>query len=172
MTKNPPDGSSHITSGAIDRRTLLRGVAVTGAAGGVALRMPEARAEAWEEGDIQCRPQIAEKDPSYNIDDALLVDFMKVSEALTGVETLDRRIGVQYLERYARHPDLQNLLPPLIKAYKDASSGGASPQDALKALKQKIAQDPATVGPAAEQLVYLWYVSAFFLPIDHNAASR
>jgi hypothetical protein len=40
-----------------------------------------------------------------------------------------------------------------------------------KAIEEKIMRD-TTVGPAAEQLIYLWYVSAFFLPIGHTAASR
>ena len=46
-----------------------------------------------------------------------------------------------------------------------------SQSDLAKAMQEKIMQD-RTVGPAAEQLIYLWYVSAFFLPIDHAAASR
>lgn len=166
--------STTSASGALDRRTLLRSVAMAGAAAtGVAAPLNLADAEAWEEGDIQCRPSVQEKDPdTYKIDDALLLDFMKASETLTGVESLDTKLGLQYLERYARHPDLQKLLPPLIAAHKAATSGAASKADALKALKEKIKQDPTTVGPAAEQLVYLWYVSAFFLPIDHAAASR
>src|SRR5439155_13073166 len=84
-----------------------------------------------------------------------------------GVKPLDTRLGVQYLERYARNPDLTALLPQLIKTYRDI----ASQSDLAKAIQEKIMQD-RTVGPAAEQLIYLWYVSAFFLPIDHAAASR
>src|SRR5262249_47660914 len=116
-----------------------------------------------------CRPIVQEKEPAYEINDALLDDFMKLSETLTGVKPLDRRLGVQYLERYARNPDLTALLPQLIKSYRDVA--GASQRDLVKAVQEKIMQD-RTVGPAAEQLIYLWYVSAFFLPIDHAAASR
>jgi hypothetical protein len=96
---------------------------------------------------------------------------MKVSEVLTGVRPLDRRIGVQYLERYARNPDLSPLLPQLIKASKDISGATPPPADLNNAVQQSIMRDKA-VGPAAEQLIYLWYVSAFFLPVDHTAASR
>jgi hypothetical protein len=173
MSKDLPTGSPNGTSTLINRRTLLRSAAVAGAATGVVFRMTDAKAEAWEEGDLQCRPQFEEKDPdNYKINDSLLVDFMAVSETLTGISPLDRTIGVQYLERYARHPDLQNLLPPLIKAHKEAARGTSTPQDVLNAFEKTIARDPSIVGPAAEQLVYLWYVSAFFLPIDHNANPR
>jgi hypothetical protein len=166
-------GNPNISTGpTIDRRGLLRGVAAASAAatGGVVSLGP-AKAEIWEEGDQQCRPLVQEKAPDYDIDDALLLDFMKLSETLTGIKPLDRRLGVQYLERYARNPDLSMLLPPLIKAYRDLLASNPSPEDLVKTIQQKIMQDKA-VGPAAEQLIYLWYVSAFFLPVDHAAASR
>jgi Membrane bound FAD containing D-sorbitol dehydrogenase len=146
-------------------RDMVRG----SVAGRVVVPLVQAKAEIWEEGDIQCRPTVHDKTPDYDINDALLADFMNVSETLTGVKPLDRRLGVQYLERYARHPDLTALLPQLIKSYRDVAS--SSQDDLIKAVQLKIIQDK-TVGPAAEQLIYLWYVSAFFLPIDHAAASR
>jgi hypothetical protein len=172
MRKEPQDSPITPFRPAIDRRDLLRGVAVASAAATAAI-MPlrPAKAEIWEEGDIQCRPVVQEKAPDYDITDALLLDFMKVSETLTGIKPLDRRLGVQYLERYARNPDLTALLPQLIKAYRDVAAATPSPDDLNKAVQQKIMQDK-TVGPAAEQLIYLWYVSAFFLPVDHAAASR
>lgn len=48
----------------VDRRSLLRGVAVAGAA--VVSVFPQTqvvRAELWEEGDAQCRPQIQARCP-------------------------------------------------------------------------------------------------------------
>ncbi len=172
MRKEVQDGSIPSTGAAIDRRDLLRGVTIAGAAiTGVIAPLGGAKAEIWEEGDIQCRPAVQEKDPAYAINDTLLVDFMKVSETLTGVKSLDRRLGVQYLERYARHPDLTALLPQLIKAYRQVADASPSQDDLVKAVQEKIMPDK-TVGPAAEQLIYLWYVSAFFLPINHAAASR
>jgi len=157
---------------AIDRRGLLRGVAAAGTAAtsGVVGLVPT-KAEIWEEGDIQCRPLVQETAPAYDIDEAMLTDFMKLSETLTGVKTLDRRLGVQYLQRYARNPDLSALLPQLIKAYREVVASNPPQDDLIKEIQQKIVRD-ATVGPAAEQLIYLWYVSAFFLPVDHGAASR
>jgi D-sorbitol dehydrogenase-like protein len=173
MRKDMDDPSVGRTGPSVDRRALLRGVALAGVgATGVVVPLVQAKAEIWEEGDIQCRPTVHDKTPDYDINDALLADFMNVSETLTGVKPLDRRLGVQYLERYARHPDLTALLPQLIKSYRDvASSSSTSQDDLIKAVQQKIMQDK-TAGPAAEQLIYLWYVSAFFLPIDHAAASR
>jgi hypothetical protein len=173
MRKDVDDPLVGATGPSVDRRALLRGVALAGAAAtGVVVPLVQAKAEIWEEGDIQCRPTVHDKTPDYDINDALLADFMNVSETLTGVKPLDHRLGVQYLERYARHPDLTALLPQLIKSYRDvASSSSTSQDDLIKAVQQKIMQDK-TVGPAAEQLIYLWYVSAFFLPIDHAAASR
>jgi hypothetical protein len=156
----------------LDRRKLLRGVIlVTGAA---ATGVTSAKAEIWEEGDTQCRPAIQEVVPEYPIDDNLLVDFIKVSETLTGVKPLDQRLGSQYLDRYARHPELTKLLPPLIKAYRDHISGSAkqlSLEEIAAKFNQSVMADNA-VAPAAEQLIFLWYVSAFFLPADHGAPSR
>ncbi len=170
---NPTQDSPIIPSRpAIDRRDLLRGVAVAGAAATVAV-MPirPAKAEIWEEGDTQCRPVVQEKAPDYDVNDALLLDFMKLSETLTGVKPLDRRLGVQYLERYARNPDLSAMLPQLINAYRDIVGVTPPPGDLNKVILDKIMREK-TVGPAAEQLIYLWYTSAFFLPVDHAAASR
>jgi len=172
MRKDLQDRSIAPAGPAIDRRAVLRGVALAGAAAsGVVAPLARAKGEIWEEGDIQCGPAVQENKPGYDINDALLVDFIKVSEALTGVKPLDHRLGVQYLERYAYHPELTALLPQLIKAYRDIANGSPSQDDLINVIQKKIMQDK-TVGPAAEQLIYLWYVSAFFLPIDHVAASR
>ncbi len=172
MRNEPQDSPITSSRPAIDRRDLLRGVAVASAAATAAI-MPlrPAKAEIWEEGDIQCRPVVQEKAPDYDVTDALLIDFMKVSETLTGIKPLDRRLGVQYLERYARNPELTTLLSKLINAYRDIAGTTPPPDDLNKVVQEKIMRDK-TVGPAAEQLIYLWYVSAFFLPADHAAASR
>jgi len=172
MRKETDDPSVDPAGPAVDRRALLRGAALAGAAAtGVVAPLVRAKADIWEEGDTQCRPTVHDKTPDYDINDALLADFMNVSETLTGVKPLDRRLGVQYLERYARNADLTALLPQLIKGYRDVAASATTQDDLIKAVQQKIMQDK-TVGPAAEQLIYLWYVSAFFLPIDHTAAGR
>jgi hypothetical protein len=163
MEKEEQNRRVALVRATMNRRAVLRGAVGAGAL----VPIGRSKAEIWEEGDIQCRPVVQEKEPAYEINDVLLGDFMKLSEILTGVKSLDRRLGVQYLERYARNPDLTALLPQLINAYRDI----AAQSDLAKAVQEKIMQD-TTVGPAAEQLIYLWYVSAFFLPISHTAASR
>lgn len=172
MSGNLPVGSTSISRVTVDRRAILRGAATAGAAvTGVVTSVSRARAEIWEEGDTQCRIIVQEKAPDYDIDDAFLADFMRLSEALTGVPSLDRRLGAQYLDRYSRHPDLTAWLPKLVDVYRAIVAAYPPPEDFTKAIREKIVQD-RTIGPAAEQLIYLWYVSAFFLPADHAAASR
>src|SRR5262249_23691569 len=96
MRKEEDERSVGPAGPAVDRRALLRGVAGA-AATSVVTPVGRAKAEIWEEGDIQCRPTVHDKTPDYDINDALLVDFMTVSETLTGVKPLDRRLAVQYL---------------------------------------------------------------------------
>lgn len=171
MGGKDPNDISISENFSLDRRKLLRGVAlVTGAAAAAGT----AKAEIWEEGDTQCRPAIQEVQPEYPVDDNLLVDFIKVSEALTGIKPLDRRLGSQYLDRYARHPELTKLLPPLIKAYRAINSAPTtrSPTQETDSRFSETVMTDSAMAPAAEQLIYLWYVSAFFLPVDHGAPSR
>jgi hypothetical protein len=164
--------SASLARSIIVRRRVLQGVALIGAATlGPLLPLPLAHGEIWEEGDIQCRPVIAEVSPDY-LTDEMFAGFMKVSQALTGIETLNTRLGSQYFERYARHPELTKMLPPLIRAYLDIERDAHTPDEQRAAVQHKIIEDKTTLGPAAEQLIYIWYVSAFFLPADHAATSR
>jgi len=146
--ERPVDGE-HIEFG---RRDLLRGAAVAGIATvGALVQTGPSRAVIWEEGEEQCRASAAEKDPDYDIDDALLADFMAVSRTLTGMplsSVSDVRLGREYLERFARI-DVPGIdLRKLIAAHGDSA----------EALMKN-----TTVRPAAEQLIYLWYLSAFLL---------
>src|SRR6266705_5988106 len=123
MDKTGQDRLGGCESLALGRRDLLRGAAAAGIAtlGGSILPTTAGRAEVWEEGDEQCRAHVQEKDLSDNIDDALLMGFMQVSSTLTGMplnSEADRRLGRQYLERYARVVELADLLPKLIDAHK------------------------------------------------------
>ena len=95
MEKEGQNSRITLIGAAMNRRALLRGVVGAGTLVPLGRR---AEAEIWEEGDIQCRPVVQEKEPAYDINDALFSDFMKLSEMLTGVKPLDRGLGVQYLE--------------------------------------------------------------------------
>src|SRR5215468_9208181 len=117
MRKEMDDPSVDPAGLAVDRRALLRGVALAGAAAtSVVTPVGRAKAEIWEEGDIQCRPTVHDKTPDYDINDALLVDFMTVSETLTGVNPLIRSPGSKYPKRTPGHPNQTALLPKLIKS--------------------------------------------------------
>lgn len=137
----------------LGRRNLLRGgVAASLAVVGNALRTSPVQANIWEEGEVQCHASAAEKDPGYDLDDALLADFMAVSRTLTGMPLTalaDLRLGREYLERFARIDVAGIDARKLIAAH-------ASSAEAI--------MGNGEVRPAAEQLIYLWYLSAFFLP--------
>lgn len=173
MTNSDRKWAAKSARTAFARRDLLRGAAVAGiaAASGLAPAKP-AQAEVWEEGEEQCRVAIQEKDPSYDVDDALLAAFMEVSRTLTGTPLAsisDLRLGRQYLERYARVAELTDLLPQLIKAHVDLA-GPTKPSNA-DAVADALMKNPA-IRPAAEQLIYLWYLSAFYLPLGGDPAKR
>ena len=156
MANEPPDDSERV---ALVRRDLLRAAAAAGiaAVGAIAQTTPSG-AVIWEEGGEQCRASATEKEPDFDIDDALLADFMKVSRTLTGMplsSVSDLRLGREYLERFARIDvpgiDLRRLI--------------AAHADSAEALMKN-----AAVRPAAEQLIYLWYLSGFLLPTKTGPA--
>ncbi|MBW7963319.1 hypothetical protein [Bradyrhizobium sp. BR 10261] len=136
---------------AIDRRHLLQGVAITGlAVAGNAFLAPAVQANIWEEGEAQCHVSAPEQALGDDLDD-LLSDFMKVSRTLTGMPlaTLqDVRLGREYLVRLAK------LNVPAIDVRK-LIAANAETADAIMNNKD--------IRAAAEQLIYLWYLSAFFL---------
>jgi hypothetical protein len=123
------------------------------------------QSEAWEDGDPTCRVAVASVTPTYKLA-PLLPSFIKLSEALTGVSPIDMNLASEYLERYATHPQLTAKLPKLVQAFREIYRENTPPSEAD--LKQRIMQD-GELRPAAEQLIYLWYVSAFFLPPTADA---
>jgi hypothetical protein len=164
MAKRTGHGSSVADNLSLSRRRFLRGGAAAGAAAvGFIGSMPAARAEIWEEGDVQCHVPADETTPTYDIDDALLARFIRLSEVLAGASLRDKQLASQYLERYARSKELSPRLIPLIEEHERLSNLGTQPPVADTALA--IMQNEA-LRPAAAQLIYLWYVSAFYLPLD------
>jgi hypothetical protein len=168
MRRIDQERDSRSESLTIARRDLLRSAVMGGILGAVAASA--ARAEVWEEGEEQCRAHVKERPLGDNIDDAMLADFMQVSSTLTGIplnSEADRRLGRQYVERYARVDELADLLPKLIAAHKKTRE-----QPNLDAAE--LVMNNGEVRPAAEQLIYLWYLSAFYLPLldSTNAAKR
>ncbi len=81
---------------------------------------------------------------------------------------LDRNLARQYLERFASHPQLAGALMLLIDAFRDvAPNTGAADDGVISAVLSK---RPDSKGPA-QQLIYLWYISAFFLFDDKTKAN-
>jgi hypothetical protein len=152
----------------LGRRDLLRAAAAATVTGAGALVPRSARAEVWEQGEEQCRPHVKERALDENVNDAMLTDFMQLSGTLADIplnSESDRRLGRQYLERFARIDELADLLPKLIDAYKKArEQPNLNVADAL--------MGDASVRPVAEQVIYLWYLSAFYLPLSGDPAKR
>lgn len=145
-------------------------LAATGAATALFPALANATTEVWEEGDPLCAipdPPL-EKPAGYELDREYLESFVRLSEGLTGVKPLDRHLGNQYMERYARNRQLTVNLDLMIKAYRGIS--GNPPPDE-KDIKEKIllSSDPK-IRVAAQQLIYIWYVSAFYIPIPDSSS--
>ena len=160
---NSEKSKSVSPSASLDRRALLQlaatGITVVGAG-----QMRTAHAEIWEEGDEQCRVQQAEASSLPDLDEVQVTDFISVSEALTGQRPLRRRLAAQYLERFARMPDYYPKLKRLLEVHKQYAAGGGTPDDIAEQIMANKESDADDIRAAAEQVIYLWYVSAFFLP--------
>jgi Membrane bound FAD containing D-sorbitol dehydrogenase len=150
------------------RRRFLEGMIATGAFVAVwpALAEQPTPLDAWEETDAACQVPLEPAQYDYELD-PLLSAFIELSEILTGASNLDRHLASQYLERFAAHPQLTKALPLLIKAYQGITPGSRpSPDDVKRVImNDKDASGAETpVALAAKQVIYVWYVSAFFLP--------
>jgi hypothetical protein len=153
-----------LSENSLPRREFLEHIVATGIAVGLLPGLANATTEVWEEGDPLCAvpdPPL-DKPNGYDLDQAYLDSFVQVSESLTGVAPLDRHLANQYMERYATNRQLSTNLDLLVQAYRKLSS---TPRPSEADVKQQIllSQDPK-VRAAAQQLIYLWYVSAFYIP--------
>jgi hypothetical protein len=146
----------------LERRTFLKGALLLGAAAGTTPAEAQAPVQVWEESDPQCRVVLQEVTPSYAVDAAMLTDFVNLSQLLTGyASSLDRAVASRYLDRLTAHPRLSPSVPALFEKYRAITSGANPPSESD--IQQQIMLDPA-IRPIAEQVIYLWYVSAFFVP--------
>jgi hypothetical protein len=160
------------------RRQFLGQLAATGAFAALWPGLAHALTEEWEDGDPLCRVPYSElsKPNGYELDAAFLKSFIGLSEALTGVVPLDRHLAGQYMQRYALHPRLSATLKKLIDGYQAIAPDDARPNDA--AIKQRFMPDPPLndeskeFNEGAKQLIYLWYVSAFFLPREDDPTKK
>src|SRR5262249_32474842 len=155
------------------RRQFLGQLAATGAIASVWPALAQTY-EGWDEGDPLCRVPYTElaAPEGYELDEAFLKSFIGLSEALTGVKPLDENLAGELMDRYARHKQLSATLKKLIDTYRSIALGDTQPSDA--ALKQSFFPDTPSGDDAkiltdgAKQLIYLWYVSAFYLVIPDS----
>jgi hypothetical protein len=158
------------------RRQFLEGIAATGALAALWPSLAEA-VEEWEDGDPACRVPYSELPKAdYELDAAFLKSFVGLSEALTGIAPLDRNLAGEFMERFATNRTLSATLKKLIDAYRSIAPGDARPDEA--SIKQRFMPDQPTsdedkqLNAGAKQLIYLWYVSAFFLPREDDPTKK
>jgi hypothetical protein len=155
----------------LPRREFLSRLALTGAATAMWPALAEAMTEVWEEGDPLCAlPDLPLEKPSgYELDGQYLESFVELSETMTGVARLDRHLANQYMERFATNRQLTTNLDLMIQAYRKLSG---KPRPGEAEVKQEIVLSPdPKVRAAAQQLLYVWYVSAFYVPLPNSDAS-
>lgn len=115
----------------------------------------------YGEGLPACRVAYPTVEPAYAVDAAMANSFRDLSEALTGVHPLDANLGKAYVRRVATNPELTSSLPPLLDAFRQIrTQPRASWEQGIDASIMRNSQ----LRPCTEQIIYLWYFSAFFLP--------
>lgn len=164
----PLDGSDAIqfSDEIISKRHFLGQLAAASAAAILWPSGANAVMELWESGDPLCvvpYPTL-DKPDGYELDTAYLETFIALSGALTGVSPLDRHLANQYMERYATHPQLSKNLDLLVKAYRSIASGKKPEEGDIK--QGIVMSSDGAVRAGSKQLIYLWYTSAFFIPLD------
>jgi Membrane bound FAD containing D-sorbitol dehydrogenase len=153
----------------IPRREFLERAAATSLAILLWPGLADATTELWEEGDPLCQVAYPSVTPDYDLDLAFLNSFLALSQTLTDVAPLDRHLANQFMERCATNAQVSKTLPQLISAYREIAPNGTRPSDAD--VQRRIMSD-ATLSEGAKQLIYLWYISAFFLPRPEDASKR
>ena len=177
MKKSDSTQSSCLGTPGLDRRQLLRFATATGLTAAAVGQPRFAAAEIYEQGDEQCRiaqPAVKPVDLSENV----LSDFITVSQALTGAPepARKRRLAGEYLERFGQlwdptKTDIPNpgYFPKLLALHDRYKNLPDAPPDAKAA---QLIDDP-NFTDAAQQVLYLWYVSAFFIePPDNSIGAK
>lgn len=135
---------------------------------GVAAQNPVG--DIYGEGLPACRVTYPAVQPAYTIDGPLVESFRELSEALTGVHPLDAHLAKAYLTRVAINPELTSALPPLVDAFRQIRT---KPKPSWETEIDTAIMKNSQLRPCAEQVIYVWYFSAFFLPDprDKNRSS-
>jgi len=160
---------SEVGAAPILRRTVLRGGAALGMLGIIG-RSENGLAQMgtpFEGQEPGCRANFQSVPFNYEALERIEPDFLRLSEGITGVESLNKNLARQYLERFASNPQLAGKLMPLISAFQDVAPKTGPADDSV--ISAMLTKHPDAKEPA-QQLIYLWYVSAFFLPDDKTKA--
>jgi hypothetical protein len=148
----------------VQNTALLTGLSVSGkqlvqpspvlAQERVADVMPASAARATV-APVQAAPQVPVAAPIS------VQEFLKLSRLLTGIDGLELDLTEQYLQRCSENEQVQPLLKDLVAAL-------PLPQGDRKAMEKvfldKLLLDDGRLFKGAEQIIYLWYVGAFFHP--------
>jgi hypothetical protein len=145
------------------RREFLRKTAYVGVAALIptTLSAQNPVGDIYGEGLPACRVAYPTATPAYALDNALAETFRELSESLTGVGALDAHLNKAYLVRVATNPELTSAVPPLLDAFRQLRR---QPKENWEGLIDATIMKNPQLRPCAEQVIYLWYFSAFFLP--------
>jgi hypothetical protein len=97
-----------------------------------------------------------------------LEEFIKLSQVLTGLDNLELDLAAQYLQRCADNPEVSGQLENLIQTL---TSLKGSRRDLENGFHDKLVAEGVNSPffSASEQIIYLWYVGAFFKKVPSSS---
>jgi|GEM_PF-1399543 len=98
-------------------------------------------------------------------------DFIKLSQMLTGLDDLEPELAAQYLQRCTDNPEVSGQLTILVQTL-SALQGSRDKIESDFHDKLKSAGVQSPFFAASEQIIYLWYVGAFFRKKEGSATAR
>lgn len=155
--------SEQATQSQVSRRNFLQQTAFVSVAALIPANLGAQNpvGDIYGEGLPACRVDYPKVKPAYAIDGPLAESFRELSEALTGMHSLDAHLTKAYLTRIAINPELTSDLPPLIDAFRQIRT---KPKENWESQIDAMIMKNPQLRPCAEQVIYVWYFSAFFLP--------
>src|SRR5262249_218154 len=90
-----------------------------------------------------------------------LEEFIKLSQVLTGLDNLESDLAAQYLQRCADNPEVSGQLENVIQTVTSLKGSRRELEDGFH---DKLVAEGVNSPffSASEQIIYLWYVGAFF----------
>jgi hypothetical protein len=97
--------------------------------------------------------------------------FIDLSRVLTGVDDIEADLAAQYLQRCADNPEVSSQLQALVQALSLLKGDRRAVERGFRD-KMNAEGVESTFFGAAEQIIYLWYIGAFFRKKDPAKADR